>query len=85
MNFIQRCTLKLVSKVFLKYANLKKNLQKMYLECNYGTYGKDCRYECGSCINQTHCHYVNGSCLEGCDPGYMGDICDKGNIHPRIY
>lgn len=57
------------------------NLYLMYLECNQGTYGKDCQHRCGSCINQTHCHYVNGTCLEGCGPGYLGQRCDEGNKH----
>lgn len=57
----------------------------MYLECDQGAYGKDCKYKCGSCINQTNCHYVNGSCLEGCGPGYIGDICDKGNTHNHAF
>lgn len=58
---------------------------KMYLECNQGTYGKDCHYICGSCINQTHCHYVNGTCFEGCGPGYLGDKCVDGNTESRSF
>lgn len=57
----------------------------MYLECNQGTYGKDCQHRCGSCINQTHCYYVNGTCLEGCDTGYLGDKCVDGNTESHFF
>lgn len=56
----------------------------MYLECNQGTYGKDCQHRCGSCINQTHCHYVNGTCFEGCGSGYLGDKCVDGNAESHV-
>lgn len=65
-----------------KYSKYMFFCSKMYLECNQGTYGKDCLHRCGSCINQTNCHYVNGTCFEGCGPGYLGDKCVEGYIPP---
>lgn len=48
------------------------------IECNSGTYGKNCSYQCGECLNAVTCDHVNGTCSEGCKPGWQNtDKCDK--------
>ena len=45
----------------------------MYLECDPGTYGPNCRL-C-PCLNGGTCRN-NGSCV--CQSGYKGSLCDQG-------
>lgn len=42
-------------------------------ECPSGTFGNNCRRECGYCLDR--CHHINGSCLHGCLQGYRGEQC----------
>lgn len=44
-------------------------------ECPLGTFGNNCRRECGYCEEKYHCHHINGSCLNGCLHGYRGEQC----------
>lgn len=44
-------------------------------ECPFGTFGNNCRQECGHCLEKYHCHHINGSCLNGCLQGYRGEQC----------
>lgn len=30
-------------------------------------------------LNKEQCHYINGTCFNGCDSGYYGGKCKKGN------
>lgn len=48
------------------------------VECNSGTYGENCTYQCGECINDMICDHVNGKCSEGCKPGWKTtDTCHE--------
>ena len=47
----------------------------MLLECEFATYGDQCKETCGQCQDLTKCHYKNGTCLTGCKTGYHGVLC----------
>lgn len=48
------------------------------IECKSGTYGENCTYQCGECINAVSCDHVDGTCSEGCKPGWqMTDTCHE--------
>lgn len=49
------------------------------LECQRGTYGVNCSGLCGHCSDLSECSRIDGSCLTGCDNGYHGRLCEKGN------
>ena len=61
-------------------------------ECESGTYGRECKSNCGHCFNSTDCFHVNGTCLKGCDAGFLGNMCKTRNtffslnsaLHVRI-
>lgn len=42
-------------------------------------YGENCAEKCGSCFN-SECHHFNGTCMKGCDRGFHGPKCIKGNL-----
>lgn len=44
-------------------------------KCPFGTFGNNCRRECGYCVEKYYCHHINGSCLNGCLQGYRGEQC----------
>ncbi|XP_078330554.1 uncharacterized protein LOC111113675 [Crassostrea virginica] len=44
-------------------------------ECEFATYGDQCKETCGQCQDLTKCHYKNGTCLTGCRAGYHGALC----------
>ena len=50
----------------------KKNI---VLECEFATYGDQCKETCGQCQDLTKCHHKNGTCLTGCKAGYHGVLC----------
>ena len=43
--------------------------------CSKGMYGFDCNERCGNCYDQKECHPVNGTCLNGCNDGFLGELC----------
>lgn len=46
-------------------------------ECSDGSYGEECKYQCGECLNVITCDNVNGKCSEGCKPGWQSTYkCD---------
>ena len=49
-----------------------------YIECDSGTFGRECRNICGKCKGNNQCHHINGTCMEGCHPGFIGLQCDQG-------
>ena len=49
-----------------------------YIECDSGTFGRECREICGKCKGNNPCHHINGTCMEGCHPGFIGLHCDQG-------
>lgn len=50
------------------------------LECKEGWYGNNCTEQCTEhCKDGTTCNHVTGLCDEGCDAGWKGYMCDKGN------
>ena len=55
----------------------------MFSECDGGTYGADCRYHCGHCLDKQLCDAIDGSCLNGCSSGYLGAKCTESNYDLR--
>lgn len=55
--------------------------QGPFSECETNTYGKECRNQCGHCIDSTDCFHVNGTCLDGCGAGYFGNECKTRNAY----
>lgn len=49
-------------------------------ECREWWFGENCSQQCvGHCIDNTKCNHVTGQCDRGCDAGWTGSFCDKGN------
>ena len=75
-------TLRLVDMWNNSLSNIKSSFIKYIyslLECQRGTYGINCSGLCGHCSDLSECSHIDGSCLTGCDDGYHGRLCDKGN------
>lgn len=48
-------------------------------ECPPGTFGGVCEHNCtGHCLHDVTCNRTTGSCDQGCKPGYIGKLCEKG-------
>ena len=48
-----------------------------YVGCVPGYYGQKCEKACsGHCLNNTICDYIDGRCRDGCQPGYIGTLCN---------
>ena len=43
--------------------------------CDEGYYGDECSKVCGWCKQADNCYHVNGTCLNGCESGYINDMC----------
>lgn len=56
----------------------------IFLVCDGGTFGKECKNACGKCLEQHDCFHTNGTCLNGCAPGYQGIFCKK-RMYVKIY
>ena len=68
--------LKLFEIIICCVDDLEKVLSScIVLGCNNGTYGSECNNTCGHCVNDDVCIHTNGTCLNGCDSGYVGDLC----------
>lgn len=49
-------------------------------ECEDRWYGVNCTKQCiGHCRDNTPCNHVTGQCDKGCDTGWKGYMCEKGN------
>lgn len=49
------------------------------------SYGSNCKYLCAPhCYNQT-CDRLNGRCLLGCQDGFYGEMCERGNYFPVLH
>lgn len=49
-------------------------------ECREGFYGVKCNQQCsGHCRGGITCNHVTGLCDGGCDAGWTGSFCGKGN------
>lgn len=51
------------------------------IECDTRRYGDGCQRNCGHCFNMAQCDHVNGTCLQGCEAGFLGQMCDQGQWH----
>lgn len=49
----------------------------LFSVCSFGTYGNNCKEECGNCRDKTTCNHIDGSCATGCSAGYNGTLCKK--------
>lgn len=48
-------------------------------ECPPETYGAGCVQNCtGHCMNDVTCNKSTGWCDQGCKPGHIGKLCEKG-------
>ena len=52
----------------------------LHVACDNGTYGLNCDFHCGACLNSEQCHHMNGACLNGCDPGFQGGLCKESKL-----
>lgn len=50
------------------------------LECVSYKYGPNCAFDCGHCKDERSCAAENGVCSDGCDFGWIGDLCVTGDI-----
>lgn len=62
----------------IRYMELKLSL---FVECVEGWYGINCSKQCGGhCRDNIVCHHVTGQCDKGCDAGWTGYFCNKGEF-----
>ena len=51
------------------------------VDCLSGHYGYRCEKACsGHSLNNTICDYIDGRCSDGCQPGYIGTLCNDCKI-----
>lgn len=63
----------------LKYINIV-NANFPLTACSHWWYGQDCEQRCiGYCKRNTFCNQMTGQCEQGCDVGWSGSFCNKGN------
>lgn len=63
----------------LKYINIV-NANFPLIACSHGWYGQDCEQRCiGYCKRNTFCNHMTGQCEQGCDVGWSGSFCNKGD------
>ncbi|CAG2195954.1 unnamed protein product [Mytilus edulis] len=51
------------------------------IECNDGSYGKDCLEKCSANCWNTTCNHVTGKCIGGCKDGWQGFNCSQTCIY----
>ena len=80
-------SLNLVTSVmFVKYSQSRQkrfaiNQTIKLVECPLGTYGNDCKYNCGiACSVSNHCNKTTGECIGGCKPGWKIFFCNQSKI-----
>lgn len=55
-------------------------------ECKVGWHGDNCSQKClGNCRDGAPCNHVTGQCERGCDSGWTGSSCLKGNKKIFVY
>lgn len=60
---------------------LRANMNFCITECKGGWYGVNCSQPCtGHCRARDICNHVTGHCKDGCDAGWAGVLCEKGNF-----
>ena len=53
----------------------------LFADCRSGHYGYMCKKACsGHCLNNAVCDYIEGRCRDGCQPGYIGKLCNDSKI-----
>lgn len=62
--------------LFINFINLMKQID---LACPNGYFGRMCLETCGKCLADQICNNVNGTCMDGCNKGFKGNLCKKGN------
>ena len=69
-----------------QYKNIRLRLNiiifsNSFLDCLTGYFGYRCEKACsGHCMNNTVCDYIDGRCRDGCQPGYIGGLCNACKI-----
>ena len=56
----------------------------LFEACVNGYYGKECNNTCGYCLDLSDCFHINGTCLNGCESGYIGDLCKSSKLISHI-
>ncbi|XP_070183468.1 scavenger receptor class F member 1-like [Littorina saxatilis] len=56
----------------------------MHAACDDNTYGQNCSESCGQCKGGQPCNTATGSCTTGCEPGYIGELCND-KCQPGFY
>lgn len=54
-------------------------MKQIDLACPNGHFGRKCLENCGKCLADQICNNVNGTCMAGCNKGFKGNLCKKGN------
>lgn len=54
-------------------------MKQIDLACPNGHFGRKCLENCGKCLTDQICNNVNGTCMDGCNKGFKGNLCKKGN------
>ena len=51
-----------------------------FLDCPEGLYGSKCLQNCSmTCGDPGKCDIMTGHCIGGCQVGWTGAMCEKGN------
>lgn len=56
----------------------------LFEACDNGYYGNECNNTCGYCLDLSDCFHINGTCLNGCESGYIGDLCKSSKLISQI-
>ena len=60
------------------YSSWRDSYQIIVVECEDGTYGKNCVHNCSdNCLNGSPCNKQTGHCDMGCKPGYTTALCNE--------
>lgn len=50
-----------------------------FTACSNGTFGENCMYKCSEhCFQNETCNKFDGYCPNGCNIGWDGEGCDRG-------
>lgn len=79
----------LFSYVFFNLFNVRCECNRrsfLLTECKEWWFGDNCSQQCvGYCRDNNTCNHVTGQCNRGCDAGWTGDMCKKGEFLTAFY